>query len=44
MRSAPGVWYTGGYYEKIYLLDLRKLVSKAMFNITYNYEQIMNKR
>lgn len=18
MRSAPGVWYTGGYYEKIY--------------------------
>ena len=23
MRSAPGVWYTGGYYEKIYHFDLR---------------------
>lgn len=28
MRSAPGVWYTGGYYEKIYCLYLRN-VSKA---------------
>ncbi|EET62159.1 hypothetical protein BRYFOR_05823 [Marvinbryantia formatexigens DSM 14469] len=40
MRSAPGVWYTGGNYEKIYLLV--GVVSLTVYSIATRYEQIMN--
>jgi hypothetical protein len=31
MRSAPGVWYTGGYYEKIYLLENQGYIPYSYF-------------
>ena len=41
MRSAPGVWYTGGNYEKIYLLTL--ITFLTVFIITPVYELSVNK-
>lgn len=39
MRSAPGVWYTGGYYEKIYQFRFENL-SQELIII---YHALMNK-
>ncbi len=44
VRSAPGVWYTGGYYEKIYQVGLRISLSRTIYTIAVKCERNVNKQ